>query len=355
MTHLELFRATVEHQSHEKFLFEASYTPDLARRVLDHFNAESTEQVHRQFGMPIGANVSLAGNPNWQKPDYTPYYDGVEIPSGATIDEDGVLHVPGSSYHFTHRISPLRNAVTLAEIEDFPYPSPERYTFDETSLANEVAAAHKEGQAVRAFCGHIYENAWQIRGYEEFLIDLYQRPENCQYILETIGARSMALAEAYARAGVDVLHTADDVANQNAMMFSPELWRKYMKPVWAKIIARAREIHPKIEVFYHSDGNIMEIIPDLIEIGISILNPVQPECLDVVEVKRLYGKELVFHGTIGTQTTMPFGSPEEVRRVVRDRKKTVGYDGALILAPTHVLEPEVSIENIIAYLEECGR
>jgi uroporphyrinogen decarboxylase len=353
MTHLELFRATVEHQSHEGFLFEASYTKDLERRVLEHFGADTTEEVHRRFGMPIGRSVSLRSNPDWEQTDFARYYETLEIPDGAKIDGNGVLHVPGSSYHFTHRISPLRDAVSLAQIEDFPYPSPDRFIFDEATLATEVDAAHEEGKAVRAFCGHIYENAWQIRGYEEFLVDLYQRPENCQHILETIGKLSMALAEAYARAGVDVLHTADDVANQNAMMFAPDLWRKYMKPVWARIIARARQIHPRIEVFYHSDGNIMEIIPDLIEIGISILNPVQPECLDVVEVKKLYGMDLVFHGTIGTQTTMPFGSPDDVRQVVRERKKTAGSDGALILAPTHVLEPEVPIENIIAYLDEC--
>jgi uroporphyrinogen decarboxylase len=303
--------------------------------------------------MPLGKSVSLDIDPTWRKPDFDRYFEDIEIPSDGRIGDTGVLRVPGSSYHFTRRISPLRNAVTLAEIEDFPYPDPDRYVFDDAGLAKEVEEAHAGGMAVSAFCGHIYEDAWQIRGYEQFLMDLHSRPENCQYILEKIAERNMALAQAFARAKIDVLHTADDVANQNAMMFAPGIWRKYMKPVWARIIARAKEIHPKIEIYYHSDGNIMEVIPDLIEIGVTILDPVQPECLDIIEVKKLYGKHLVFHGTIGTQTTMPFGTPEEVRHVVRQRKGAVGFDGALILAPTHVLEPEVPIENIIAFLDEC--
>ena len=353
MTHLELFRATVEHRSHDDFLFEASYTEDLRQRMLEHFHAESTEEIHARYGMPMGDSVSAPRRADKKAPDFSVYYEDIDIPDGSTINQSGVLLVPGSSFHFTHRVSPLRNASSLDEIERFPYPSPDDYAFDEEALSAQVEEAHSLGKAVRAACGHIYEEAWQIRGYEEFLMDLYQHPENCEYILGKLGERAMAFAVAYAKAGVDMLGTADDVANQNAMMFDPDLWRRYMKPVWARIIARAKEIKPDLEIFYHSDGNIAVIIPELIEIGITVLNPVQPECLDIVEVKRQYGKQLVFHGTIGTQTTMPFGSPEEVRRVVRERKEIIGSDGALILAPTHVLEPEVPIANIIAYLDEC--
>ncbi|MBT3275168.1 MAG: hypothetical protein HN368_18585 [Spirochaetales bacterium] len=353
MTHYELFRATVEHKSHDTFLFEAGYTPDLEERMLEHFDAQNIDEIHRRFNMLIGESLQIHEKPTIEAFDFSHYYEDIEIPEGGRIDGNGVLHTPGSLYHFSHRISPLRNAVSLAEIERFSYPTPDRFDIDTTALSEKVDLAHKEGKAVRAFAGHIYENAWQIRGYEEFLVDLYQNPENCQYILERLGERSMAFAEAFAAAGVDVLHTADDVANQNAMMFSPEIWRTLMKPIWAKIIARARELNPRIEIFYHSDGNIMEIIPDLIEIGITILNPVQPECLDLLEVKKLYGKELVFHGTVGTQTTMPFGKPDDVRRIIKERKAALGADGALILAPTHVLEPEVPIQNIVAFLDEC--
>jgi uroporphyrinogen decarboxylase len=109
-----------------------------------------------------------------------------------------------------------------------------------------------------------------------------------------------------------------------------------------------------VRIWYHSDGNIAEIIPELIEIGVDILNPVQPECMDLVRLKQDFGDRLVFDGTIGTQSTMPFGTPEDVRTVVRDRIAKLGGDGALILSPTHVLEPEVPIENIRAFFDAAA-
>ena len=136
-------------------------------------------------------------------------------------------------------------------------------------------------------------------------------------------------------------------------MFSIDLWRRFIKPRWAKLYAEVKRINPRIKIRYHSDGNIMSIIPELIEIGVDILNPVQPECLDVREVKKKYGDRLVLDGAIGTQSVMPFGTPEEVRQAVRAARRDLGGDGALILAPTHVLEPEVPIENILAFVAAC--
>ena len=118
-----------------------------------------------------------------------------------------------------------------------------------------------------------------------------------------------------------------------------------------RIIAAARAVKPDLPVFYHSDGNPSAIIPELIDIGVTILNPVQPECIDPVAVKQRYGNQLALWGTIGTQTTMPFGTPDDVRAEVRRRIETVGYDGGLVLGPTHSLEPDVPWENIVALYE----
>jgi uroporphyrinogen decarboxylase len=106
-------------------------------------------------------------------------------------------------------------------------------------------------------------------------------------------------------------------------------------------------------VAHHCDGDATDIVGEFIECGVDVLNPVQPECMDPVAVKREYGKDLAFWGTIGTQTTMPFGSPEDVRAEVRNMIETVGKGGGLLLAPTHTVEPEVPWENIIAFFEAC--
>ena len=118
-----------------------------------------------------------------------------------------------------------------------------------------------------------------------------------------------------------------------------------------------KAVKPDMLTWFHSDGNIEAIIPDLIEIGLDILNPVQPECMDPAEIKRKYGDRLAFWGAMGTQSTMPWGTVDEVRRVVKERIETMGPEG-LLLAPTHVLEPEVPWENIEAFVdavEEFGK
>ena len=147
---------------------------------------------------------------------------------------------------------------------------------------------------------------------------------------------------------MDILFTGDDVGTQHGMMMSPTSWRSWLKPLLAKVIASARAVNPDIPVWYHSDGKIEAIIPDLIEVGVTILNPVQPECMDPARLKKQYGDQLSFWGCVGTQSTMPWGTPEEVRDTVKRLIQTVGEGGGLVIGPTHVLEPEVPWENVLA-------
>jgi uroporphyrinogen decarboxylase len=119
----------------------------------------------------------------------------------------------------------------------------------------------------------------------------------------------------------------------------------------ASVIEAAKEANPEVLIFYHSCGYIEPIIPDLIEIGVDILNPVQPESMDPERIKKLYGNELAFWGTIGTQTTLPFGTPDEVRQEVKRMIETVGDGGGLLISPTHVIEPDVPWENIMAFVD----
>lgn len=129
------------------------------------------------------------------------------------------------------------------------------------------------------------------------------------------------------------------------------MWRRWLKPRLARVIAAAKRVRPDVLINYHSDGNMGAVIPELIEIGVDILNPVQPECLDPIELKRSYGERLSFWGTIGIQHTLPFGTPQEVREEVRTRIETVGAGGGLLIGPTHIVEPEVPLENIVAMVE----
>lgn len=160
--------------------------------------------------------------------------------------------IPGGFYHFERHHSPLRNAQSFAEIET--YPVPDRADWSTDHMADEVALAHRNGRVAHSSIGHMYETAWQIRGYEPFLMDMIERPEWSHCMLEKLFARNLNVARAGAAAGVDMLSCGDDVANQNAMMFSPEMWRRMNHSRWSKLWRMVKEISPATQIWYHSDA-----------------------------------------------------------------------------------------------------
>ena len=132
---------------------------------------------------------------------------------------------------------------------------------------------------------------------------------------------------------------------------SLEMYRRVFKPRLARVIRAAKEAKPDIHVFYHSDGNVWNAIPDLIDAGVTVLNPIQPECIDPAAVKREFGDRLAFFGCMSVQRTMPFGTPDEVRAEVKQRLATIGQGGGLLLAPAHVLQPDTPWENVVAFFD----
>jgi len=346
---LECFRQTMAHCPHEAVLTTMSFTPDLHSRLRAHLGLPADGNVIAHYGLFQPHGVAPRCTDPIPASEFMGYYTDIDVPEGLQPDGWGVLRKPGDYYHFTKIISPLRNATSLSDIEAFPFLDYSR--FDDGGLAERVDQIHAAGRVAAGSIGHIFETAWQIRGLEPFLMDMIVAPENCDFIFDRIYELQKARACALARAGVDYLHTGDDVATQNAMMFGADKWRQFLKPRWGDIYASVRRIKPDIHIWYHSDGNIRDIVPELIEIGVDILNPVQPECLDPFEIKREFGDQIVLWGCVGTQSTMPFGTPGDVRDTVRRYIDVLGADGALVLAPTHVLEPEVPIANIEALVE----
>jgi uroporphyrinogen decarboxylase len=284
-----------------------------------------------------------------QMPDFTPWYpDG--LPEGTGISEYGTAHKPGSFLHFWQLDFPLKRASSVAELEDFPWPD---YTpaYRHGHLEADVARLHQDGWYVQGAVGHIWENCWQITSMEKLMMDFIEHPDQAAYVLDRVTENALIMAKRFAEAGCDSLLCGDDIGMQHKLMFSPALWREWFKPRWASVWKAAKEIKPDIQIWYHSDGNIVDVIPELIEIGLDILNPVQPECMDPAWLKAEYGDRLAFWGCVGTQTTFPFGTPDDVRQAVKGLIETVGKGGGLYLAPTHVLEPDVPWENIAAYFE----
>jgi uroporphyrinogen decarboxylase len=236
-----------------------------------------------------------------------------------------------------------------AAFSSYQPPSPERselYSEAERVLRDYKADYWITGVTVTT----IFECAWALRGYEKLLSDFVLNPDLAECILEIPYRFHLAAAKKLVQMGVDMIWIGDDVGQQQGMLISPRHWRKFLKPRLANFIAELKGINPAVKVAYHSDGNIYAIIPELAEIGLDILNPIQPACMDPAQLKAEFGDKLCFWGSIDEQHTLPFGSPEEVREEVLKRLKTIGSGGGLIIGPTHHVQLDTPMENFWAMI-----
>ena len=197
----------------------------------------------------------------------------------------------------------------------------------------------------------IFETAWALRGLEQILIDMMVDPDLADHLLDIPYQYHLTAAKKLVEMGVDMIWTGDDFGSQHEMLISPKMWRKYFKWRMANFIGELKAINPDVKVAYHSDGDIRRIIPELIEIGLDVLNPIQPASMDPAEIKRLFGDRLCFWGTIDEQHTLPFGLPEDVQDEVIERLGTIGRQGGLILAPTHHVQLDTPMDNFWAMVE----
>jgi len=281
--------------------------------------------------------------------DFSRYHQ--DLPPTAKINEWGVAFIPGSFHHYTKRIAPLRSMRTVDELKTFAFPDPMAPECHE-ELEHSVACIHNDGYAAAGFLQQtLFELAWEMRGMETLLMDLLSNRPFVEYLLDRLTDIRCAMAARYARAGVDIIRLGDDFGTQNSLMMSPGTFRDFFKPRLTKIIDAARKHNPEVIIFFHSDGSITPLIDDLIQMGVDVLNPVQPECIDLAEVKQRFGDRLSFWGGMGIQTTMPFGTPSEVKETVRRVIEILGKNGGLFIAPSHALQPDVPWENVVAFFE----
>ena len=186
---------------------------------------------------------------------------------------------------------------------------------------------------------------------DTLVIDMVANVKFAEALMERITDIRVGMARRYAEAGLDILQLGDDVATQLDMIESIGAVARAHQAQAGQGGSGAKATNPDLLLFYHGDGNMMQVVPDIVELGIDVLNPVQPKFIDTVEVKRRFGNRLALWGTLGTQTTLPFGSVAQVRAKCRRLIREVGKGGGLLLSPTHVVEPEVPIENLVAFIE----
>ncbi len=250
--------------------------------------------------------------------------------------------------------SPLARARSLDDLRSFPFPDVSA-PYHVKTLARQVRALHARGLAAGGnlphLGGELFEAAWRLRGLENFLVDLLERPDWAHFLLDRLADLARRNAEALAWAGVDVLALDDDVGMPGTMIISPATWREFFKPRMAKIIQTAQAIKPDLRILYHSDGYFEPIVGDLMEIGVNAINPLQPDHMDAARIRQRFGPRLALWGTVGHHTTFSFATPDAIRQEVKYRIETLGRAG-LILSPAYDIdEPDIPWENVAAFLE----
>jgi len=304
---------------------------------------------HEDYGSYFG----MAYRGNWIP--YMPTYEdgrelhGRDLPEEITFDGWGVGHSKGSeaAKHMTRLHHPLQGEIALDQVENYPMPGIDDK--DVARVRKAIDAAHEAGLA---FKGHmaqtIWETAWAIRSMEELMMDMMDGDDKAALLLDRVMQCSIDRAVIFAEAGADMIHLGDDIGTQHGPMMSVDMWHDWLKPRLKKVIDAAKSVKPDILIFYHSCGDVREFLEELVDVGIDILNPIQPECMTLQEAHDRIGDRVSFWGTIGTQQLLPFGTPEEVRAEVIKNVNICGRKGGIVIGPTHLVEPEVPWENLVA-------
>ena len=303
-----------------------------------------------------------------------PRYVGPELAvrgNGAVEDIWGVprirVQVSAGDHKGSYREAcdpPLKD-MSLEEIRAYPkWPDPD--WFDYACVRGQAAAARATGKCV-VFMGDRMNRCAQLkpamylRGVSEILMDLAVNPEIAQYLFGRIAQVYLEYARRTFEAagnGIDIFMMGDDFGAQNNLLMAPDMWRSFLRPNFRAMIDLGHRYGYKVA--HHSCGSIKAIIPDMIDCGLDILNPVQPEVanMDRRELKQRFGDRLSFHGSISIQKTMPFGTPEDVRAEVRERFSTLAPRGGFIFCTAHNIQVDTPIENVLALFDayrEFGR
>jgi uroporphyrinogen decarboxylase len=270
---------------------------------------------------------------DWEHADYAP--------------EWGVAARPAHLYHLSAPVSPLRAARTVADLAAYPFPD---YVGEwrHDHLADQVGAWHRAGYAVSASVGWVFQTAWTLRGQVQLFEDFYDRPQFANALLDRICAIRAAQAACLAGSGVDMLSLNDDIGSQRDMLMSPAMWRRWIKPRLAQVIAAARRGNPAVLFRYHSDGNYTAVIPELIEVGVSALITVQQEAMEPRRIKARFGRDLTLEGTIGLQSELAHGGPDDVDRLVREQCRDLMAGGGWVVSPGNGVTPDIPLANLEA-------
>jgi len=325
----EAVRAALRHQETPAVPYNLMLSPPAEARLKQHYGVDDL-QAHLNLHLYY---YGCVGKPLYAHP----------AQYGPTItDEFGVVWATSE----IDRGYPLRHPLRAATLEGYELPNP----LASARWAGVAEAATRYPDQFRlAVVGDLWERAHFLRGLDSLLTDLLEHPTFAHELLDRICEYDLATLQALAPYGPDGVFLSDDYGFQDRLMMRPALWREFVRPRLARLLSAARE--RGLITMLHTCGNVREIIPDLIELGLDILHPIQPEAMDIFALKREFGRDLTFCGGISTQRLLPFGTPQQVRDEVRRTIEAMAAGGGYIAEPGITLQADVPTENLVALVE----
>ncbi len=354
MNSRERFLATINRRMPDRPPLFATVTPQVAEKLSAHLGLPyekpldsllSTRISHMELLLHLGNDaVGVAAC----APDDHPTE---MLDNGISRNEWGMVFKGKGLYNEFFQY-PLTGIQSAEDIADYPFPDPHapgRYR-----NAEEAIKRYKEDYLVIGDLEtSIFETAWYLTGLEKLLMDMVLEAPYIEPLFDRIMEINLETGRELIRRGADMIWAGDDFGSQRGMLIDPDTWRKYFKPRMKYMFDEFRKVDPEIRIAWHTCGSVVPIIPELIEIGLDILNPIQPEAMGMEPafLKNEYGKDLVFFGGISVQQLLPHSSPGKIKEEVNRIAEILGKDGGYIIAPAHNIQDDTPVENILAFFE----
>lgn len=354
MTPRQRILTTLNHEPPDRTPTDGWFHHEVIDSLKQHYETEDWSDVLAELGIEGWAELSpeiVSGDRAEQDsslPGHASGQPAVWLDEHTYEDVWGARFRMGDDGRYRQWLSgPLEHAETLDDIASYAMLR-EAQILEPEDYPQQVADLKQQELFVTGDLENPFRRLWNLRGFENALMDYLANQEILEAVYDSLYELYTDAALRMTRAGVDMIKIVGDIAMQDRVIMGPDLWRQFDKPRMGGLIDACRQIRPDVVFFFHSDGKLTDLVDDMVEIGINVLNPIQPECMDPVEVKRRWGDRITLHGCISIQKTLPFGSPDDVRREVEDLIRNCGMDGGLILMPSNVIQPDTSVENIIA-------
>jgi len=329
MTRRERVAKAVDFIEPDRVPWQIGLTIPAHRKLAEHFGAEDLE--------PILGNHIVGVSP--KPPDAW-----VEVRPGFWRDEFGVLWDRTIDQDIGN---PCKFVIPEPTLKNYVWPDPTDHRRFES--ARQLFAKDTGMYTVANFGFSLFERAWTMRGMERILMDMVENEMFLDDFLDAIADWNLQAVKKMLEFPFDAVEFGDDWGSQRGLIMGPALWRRFILPRIKRLYGAVRNAGKK--VFIHSCGDVDELFDDLVDAGLNVFNPFQPEVMDTFALAKKYKGRLAFFGGISTQRLLPYGTPDEVRREVRRILKTIGAGGGYIAAPAHDTPKDVPLENLLALIE----